>query len=330
MGQILHPSASTTPSTRRKIQNSKESLTQLAKKYGINRNTVWKWKKRDFVYDAPRGVNRRHSTVLSRQEEALIVGFRKHTLLPLDDCLYSLQKMIPCLNRSNLYRCFKRHGIQKLPKLTGRQKITSKKFKKYPIGYFHIDITEVRTKEGKQQMYVAIDRTCKFAYAQLYDRKTSQIAVQFLKELINIVPYKIHTILTDNGRQFTQLKTDKKKTLHIFDKMCQSEGIRHRLTRPYHPWTNGQVERMNRVIKEATTYRYYYASCEKLKQHLTAFLNVYNFAKPLKTLKGLTPFEFIKNSWTNHPKKFKINPSHLNMKPYRLLVTAEGLVFIPF
>ena len=57
MGQILHPSASTTPSTRRKIQNSKESLTQLAKKYGINRNTVWKWKKRDFTHDAPRGIN---------------------------------------------------------------------------------------------------------------------------------------------------------------------------------------------------------------------------------------------------------------------------------
>jgi len=70
MGQILHPSARTTSSTRRKIQNSKESITQLAKKYGIARNTVWKWKKRNFVHDAPRGVNRRHSTVLSREEEA--------------------------------------------------------------------------------------------------------------------------------------------------------------------------------------------------------------------------------------------------------------------
>jgi len=59
MGQILHPSASTTPSTRRKIQNSKKSITQLAKKYGIARNTVWKWKKRNFVHDAPRGIKRR-------------------------------------------------------------------------------------------------------------------------------------------------------------------------------------------------------------------------------------------------------------------------------
>ena len=77
MGKVLHPSASTTPATRRKIQNSKESLKKLAKRYGIAVNTVMKWKKRDFVHDAPRGVNRRHSTVLSRQEEALIVTFRK-------------------------------------------------------------------------------------------------------------------------------------------------------------------------------------------------------------------------------------------------------------
>ena len=135
--------------------------------------------------------------------------------------------------------------------------------------------------------------------------------------MIDIVPYKIHTILTDNGRQFTHLKTDKHKTpLHIFDRICQKEKIKHRLTQPYHPWTNGQVERMNRTIKEATVYRYYYVSSEKLKQHLKAFLNAYNFAKQLKTLKGFTPYEFIQNCWTHHPKRFKINPSHLNMKPY--------------
>ena len=162
MGAVLHPSTSTTPAARKKIQDSKESLKKPAKRYGIAVNTVMKWKKRDFVHDAPRGENRRHSTVLSRQEEALIVTFRKHTLLPRDDCLYFLQKTIPKLNRSNIYRCLKRQGIQRLPKSPLIQrKISSKKFKDYPIGYFHVDITEVRTKEGKQQMYAAVDRTSK-------------------------------------------------------------------------------------------------------------------------------------------------------------------------
>ena len=111
-GSVLHPSASTTPAVRKKIQDSKESLKRPAKRYGIAVSIVLKWKKRDFVHAAPRGENRRHSTVLSRQEEALIVAFRKHTLLPMDDCLYSLQKTIPKLNRSNIYPCLKRQGYR--------------------------------------------------------------------------------------------------------------------------------------------------------------------------------------------------------------------------
>ena len=55
---------------------------------------------------------------------------------------------------------------------------------------------------------------------------------------------------------------------------------------------------------------------EKLKQHLNTFLNAYHFAKRLKTLKGLTPYEFIKDYWTQKPKAFKLKPIHLNMKLY--------------
>ena len=65
------------------------------------------------------------------------------------------------------------------------------------------------------------------------------------------------SLITDNGRQFTDPRANKKKSLHVFDKLCQKEGIRHRLTKPYHPWTNGQVEKVNRTIKEAAVYRYY-------------------------------------------------------------------------
>ena len=158
-----------------------------------------------------------------------------------------MQKIIPKLNRSNIYRCLKRHGIQRLPKSPLIQKkISSKKFKDYPIGYFHVDITEVRTKEGKQQMYAAVDRTSKYVYASVYDRKTNQTAVEFLKELLEIVPYKIHTILTDNGRQFTIPVRSKKSSLSIFDKLCDKEGIRHKLTKPYHhEWLSREDEPHN-------------------------------------------------------------------------------------
>jgi hypothetical protein len=129
--------------------------------------------------------------VLSIEEEEIIVAFRKHTLLPLDDCLYSLQATIPHLTRSSLHRCLQRHGISRLPEVEG-DKPNKRKFKAYPIGYFHIDIAEVQTTEGKLHLYVAIDRTSKFAFVQLVKKTARTSASAFLTALISAVPYKIH------------------------------------------------------------------------------------------------------------------------------------------
>src|SRR6188768_958850 len=167
MGQVLHGSATTTEAVRRAIQHSQESLRALSRRYGINPKTVAKWKKRSSVADLPTGPKEPKSTVLSSEEEAVIVAFRRYTLLPLDDCLYALQPTIPHLSRSSLHRCLQRHGIGRLPDVEG-DKPAKKKFKAYPIGYFHIDIAEVRTEQGKLYMFVAIDRTSKFAYAELH------------------------------------------------------------------------------------------------------------------------------------------------------------------
>jgi len=164
MGQVLHGSAPTTAAVRRAIQHSQERVSQLAEHYAINPKTVAKWKRRSFVHDAPMGPKERRSTVLTSGEETACVAFRKMTLLPLDDCLYALQSSIPTLTWSALHRLFQRHGISRLPEVEG-EKPAKKQFKKYPIGYFHIDIAEVRAGEGKLYLFVAIDRTSKLAYA---------------------------------------------------------------------------------------------------------------------------------------------------------------------
>ena len=204
MGQILHGSAKTTHAVRAAIQRSKASIKELAGRYDLNPKTVTKWRKRPFVHDAAMGPKAPHSTVLSAEEEALAVAFRKHTLLPLDDCLYALQATIPHLTRSSLHRLFQRHSISRLPAIEGETK-QQKAFKHYPIGYFHIDIAEVRTGEGKLHLFVAIDRTSKFAFAQLHEQANRNTATAFLKDLIAVVPYTIHTVLTDNGIQFCDL-----------------------------------------------------------------------------------------------------------------------------
>lgn len=314
MGQVLHGSAKTTEAIRRAIQNSKESLRVLAEKYSINPKTVAKWKKRKTVQDLKMGPQNPRSTVLSIEQEAICVAFRKHTLLPLDDCLYSLQATIPNLTRSSLHRLFQRHSISRIPEVEG-DKPAKKKFKTYPIGYFHIDIAEVHTEEGKLYLFVAIDRTSKFVYVELLERYGKVEAAEFLRNLIKSVPYKIHTILTDNGIQFTNHERHKHAFSHIFDRVCNENNIEHRLTKVNHPWTNGQVERMNRTLKEATVKRYYYDTHEQLKEHMIAFVNAYNFAKRLKALKGLTPYEFIIKTWQSHPISFIINPFHLSSGP---------------
>lgn len=308
MGQILHGSARTTEVVRRAIQHSQASLNALSAQHGINPKTVAKWRKRDFAHDAPMGPKEVRSTVLTPEEEAAIVAFRKYTLLPLDDCLYALQPSFPHLTRSSLHRCLQRHGISRLPEIEG-DKPAKKKFKAYPIGYFHIDIAEVQTDEGRLYLFVAIDRTSKFAYAELHPKATRLIAKEFLSNLVAAVPYTIHTILTDNGIQFAKRQGTETYWDIPFDRLCTDHHIEHRLTQVCHPWTNGQVERMNRTIKEATVKRYYYQSHDQLKSHLQTFLMAYNFARRLKTLKGLTPYEYVCKIWTKEPERFKINPA---------------------
>jgi transposase InsO family protein len=315
VGQILHRGATTTEAVRRAIQHSQESLRTLARRHGINPKTVAKWRKRCSVTDLRTGPKHPRSTVLTVEQEAVIVAFRRHTLLPLDDCLYALQATIPHLTRSSLHRCLERHGISRLPEVEGSSKPGRKKFERYPIGYFHIDLAEVRTAEGKLYLFVAIDRTSKFAFVALVERADMQAAVAFLEALIAAVPYRLHTVLTDNGIQFADLPKNRKGPTarfrgHPFDRVCRLHGIDHRLTKPNHPWTNGQVERMNRTIKEATVQRYHYDSHNQLRTHLSDFIAAYNFAKRLKTLGGLTTYEFICKCWQKEPDRFTLDPIH--------------------
>jgi hypothetical protein len=113
-----------------------------------------------------------------------------------------------------------------------------------------------------------------------------------LQALIEAVPYTIHTVLTDNGIQFDDMLSQRtgptaRYRLHMFDRICREQGIEHRLTKPNHPWTNDQVERMN--LRKPPFGAIHYGTHRQLQEHLEAFLTAYNFAKRLKTLRGLTP-----------------------------------------
>lgn len=272
------------------------------------------WRKRDHVSDLPFGPKKLR-TVLTDIEQKAICIFRKATNHSLDDCFIALKDSIPNLSRSNLHRCLKRNGISVLQK---EEKTTStagkKKFKTYEIGYLHIDITEVNLENNpKLYLFVAIDRTSKMAVARLYQNQTIKNSIKFLNKVIELFPYKIHTILTDNGAQFTYELLQKHlrpKSFHQFDLLCKKHAIKHKLTKFRHPWTNGQVERMNRAIKGTTTKTYHYDSINQFEKHLQEFILAYNFAKKLKSLNFKTPFGFLIEKFKNNPTLFYQNPDH--------------------
>ena len=179
-----------------------------------------------------------HSTVLSIEKEAVIVAFRRHTLLPLDDCLYALLPTIPCLTR---YRCLQRHGMSRLSNMRGQWRMAS---------------------------------------SSPTESKTPRHLITF------------------------------------FIWICWENGIEHRLTKIAPPWTNGQVERMNRTLKAATVKRYHYDTHDQLKTQLSETVDTDNYARRLKTLKRLSPCEDICKIWTSEPERFNVNPTHHLMGLY--------------
>jgi transposase-like protein len=177
------------------------------------------------------------STVLTPAEEAIVVTFRQKTLLPLDDMLGWLRDTIPNLSRSALHRCLQRHGISRLP--AEETKAQRKRFKTdEKLGYVHIDSCELRHADGKLVMFLAIDRVSKFAYVEFHDSAGKMEGSAFLKNVVEVFPYKIHTVLTDKGMAFADLPKNRdgpsRRYLgpHILDRVCVANKIEHRLTKP--------------------------------------------------------------------------------------------------
>ena len=200
----LHGSARTTPRVRAELQASKEKTNALAERYRLSRTTVTKWRAPTSTADAPMGPRSPRSTVLTLIEEAMIVEFRRRTLLPLDDVMGCLKDSIPNLTRSSLHRCLERHGISRLP--DSQEKASKRgKFAEQTIGYVHLDHCELRLADGKLHMFLAIDRVSKFTYVEFHDRTKMLNGAAFLHRVIEAFPYRIHTVLTDNGMAFADL-----------------------------------------------------------------------------------------------------------------------------
>lgn len=307
-----HRNAKTNVNQRQAIKESRESARQLAKKYCVSSVTTAKWKKVKHTEDKSHCPDTIHYAV-PQEFWKIIKKARESTKLPLDDLLFQLVNYVPNLKRGNLYRILLHY---KLNRLSEKEKREFKKFKKYPPGYLHIDCFYLPKINGKRQYcYLAVDRATRLIFLRVYSRKNKEAAADFLVQALGFYPFRIHTILTDNGREFTNIRQNSfgrtGKNPVPFELICELAGIDYRKTKYKHPWTNGMAERMVRTVKDHTTKLEKYELPEEAAISVMQFQDVYNFKSRLKALDFKTPYQKTMEWFLKEPRLFIKNPNEL-------------------
>jgi transposase len=252
----LHANAATTPKTRAYIQQSSASVADLAFELGVSETTIRRWKGRDSVTDGSH-TPKRLAISLTPVEEELVLELRRKLALPLDDLVEVMRRCVNAkLSRSAIHRCLKRHGISRAerpaPKKPGR-------FDRHPFGFVHIDLKHLPAlRKTKSYVFVAIERATRFVHVEIVMQRDAKTIAACLERFLKAFGHPVHTILTDNGSEFTDRFGGAYWTTvhtptgrHPFDKVCAANGIKHKLTRPFKPQTNGMAERFNRRIAQA-------------------------------------------------------------------------------
>ncbi|WEN15089.1 IS481 family transposase [Rhodanobacter sp. AS-Z3] len=311
MTLTLHPLARTTPRILAELRAEEPGLSDaaLARRYGVTAPTVRKWRERDSTADRSHRPDTLHCT-LTPAQEAVAMEVRRTLWLPLDDLLVIVREFLnPKVSRSGLARCMKRHGVNQRPVEDKDAPIVRKTFKDYAPGFVHMDIKylpQMADETARRYLFVAIDRATRWVYLRIYGDQSEASSTDFLRRVKAAAPMTIEKLLTDNGSQFTDRFTSKRKEPsghHAFDRECALLGIEHRLITPRHPQTNGMVERFNGRISDilATTH---FRSREDLQTTLERYQTLYNEHLPQKALGHKTPVQAIRAWRKERPELF--------------------------
>jgi hypothetical protein len=230
-----HSCATTTPSVRRAIQASEETNIVLAKRHGVNRKTIAKWKAREFISDERMGPKNPRSTLLTLEDEAIILAYRWRTRLALDDAHLRLKRLMPNLSRSTLYRCLNRRGLSRIGPTATCPPLTKAALK----GPYRFEITtnEVALRDPGDvigvvlEVFLAIEEITKDVYAEVAAAKPEN-AARFLSNLVAQSPEKIIAVATDILPAFTDWRAGFNEDMasvgpHPFALACRAHGIVH-------------------------------------------------------------------------------------------------------
>ena len=307
----LHANATTTPKIRAQIQASCEPVAVLARRHGVSETTIRRWRSRTDTQDRSHA---RHDLGLATTPEdaVLIAELRTRAQLSLDDITEVMNRCVhPGLSRSAVYSALRRLGLS--GRAARRPGAAAQAFEETPFGYVHVDLKYLPKLKGRgEYAFVAIERRTRFAWIEILpDRKAARVAATWAR-FLQAFGHPVHTVLTDNGSEFTDRFADGSKAGHRarpsgdhpFDRVCAEAGITHKLTRPYRPQTNGMAERFNRRLGEAMAarppvrdnarHKTRFASHAERAAFLHAFVRDYNRTR-LRCLTYKAPLEVLTN-----------------------------------
>jgi transposase InsO family protein len=298
----------------------KESVVKYSYKYGVTkaaivycecRRTIYRWRKRyDGSLNSLKDRSRRphyHPNQHTEEELKLIRNYKannKETGLVV--LWVKLRRAGYKRTIQGLYYAMRRLGIYKKPPSKKKDKQPSEWISgTYPGDKVQIDVKyvpqecmteELKDKKEKYYQYTAIDEFTRIRYTWFTNEHSTYMSSEFVKRVIKYFPFKIETIQTDNGFEFTNKlswNTSVRNRKTLFESTLEDLGIKHKLIKPYTPKENGRVERSHRKDQERFYYKNVFYNLEDLRNKGKEWRKEYNNF-PMKPLGWLSPNEFLK------------------------------------
>ena len=291
----------------------KNGVTKAAIKYNVNRQYVYRWKKRyDGTIESLADKSHRpksHPKQHTEEEIKMIKNMRRRNPnAGLVVFWVKLRQKGYSRSITGLYRMLKRLG--QTPEKLPNPKYIPKLYESmsYPGQRVQIDVKFVPSacitapddhRSRKYYQYTAIDEYSRFRYVEGFDEHSTYSSKVFLEHMLRAFPFTVECVQTDNGPEFTNRFTSSHGAPTLFEACLKQRGIVHKLIRPFTPRHNGKVERSHRKDNDYFYASHKFFSLEDFKKQLKAHNRWYNNF-PMRPLGWLSPASFLKNFVTHH------------------------------
>jgi transposase InsO family protein len=284
-----------------------KTVNQLCQAHKVHRKDISKYyerwiksgKERSALLPIKRGPKIGKYKLLSKQEERIIIKIHRRLGASEFEIFHLLKNKFnihPSV--STIYRTFKRYPLNKV-----RKEKIKRYVKEYPGELLHADTyhlpISIMQDRKKYYLFGIIDDCTRIAYVEVINSITAaEVTKAFFHSVQFFLAHGIHIerIMTDNGGEFTAFTSRKAKKTHFFETMLSIVGIDHTYIRPYHPQSNGKIERFWKILfQECIIHLSFGQTLNTLSSELNNFLYRYNYLRRHGSLNYLTPLDHLRN-----------------------------------